>query len=98
LLLVARDQTALANVAVEIKVKYPGREVITLGCDLGDSDAPLRVREAADQLGQVEILVNNAAVQGLIGPVWEVPWREFEETLRLDFSHRSLCVVRSFRA
>jgi short-subunit dehydrogenase len=27
LLLVARDQTALANVAADIKVKYPGREV-----------------------------------------------------------------------
>jgi 3-oxoacyl-[acyl-carrier protein] reductase len=85
LLLVARDQTALANVAVEIKVKYPGREVIPLGCDLGDSDAPLRVREAADQLGQVDILVNNAAVQGPIGPAWEVAWREFEEAVRLDF-------------
>jgi NAD(P)-dependent dehydrogenase (short-subunit alcohol dehydrogenase family) len=47
--------------------------------------------EAADQLGQIDILVNNAAVQGLIEPVWEMPWREFEEALRLDFLHRSLC-------
>jgi short-subunit dehydrogenase len=85
LLLVARDQMGLADVAAEIKVKYPGREVTTLVCDLGDSDAPQRVRESADQLGQVDILVNNAAVQGPIGPAWEVPWREFEETLRIDF-------------
>jgi len=40
LLLIARDQMALADAAVEIKVKYPGREVTTLGCDLGDPDAP----------------------------------------------------------
>jgi NAD(P)-dependent dehydrogenase (short-subunit alcohol dehydrogenase family) len=85
LLLVARDQMGLADVAAEIKVKYPGREVTTLVCDLGDSDAPQRVRESADQLGQVDILVNNAAVQGPIGPAWEMPWREFEETLRIDF-------------
>jgi 3-oxoacyl-[acyl-carrier protein] reductase len=85
LLLTARDQTALADFAVEMKVKYPSREVTTLGCDLTDSDTPQRVREAADQLGQVDILVNNAAVQGPIGPAWEVPWREFEEALRLDF-------------
>jgi len=26
--------------------------------------------EAADQLGQIDILVNNAAVQRLIEPVW----------------------------
>ena len=85
LLIIARDQTALADVAVEIKLKCPGRQVTTLGCDLGDSDAPARVREAADQLGQAEILLNNAAVQGPIGPAWEVPWREFENALRLDF-------------
>jgi len=85
LLLVARDQIALADVAAEIKAKYPAREVTTLGCDLGDPGAPQRVRETADQLGPAEILVNNAAIQGPIGPAWEVPWREFEEAFRLDF-------------
>jgi 3-oxoacyl-[acyl-carrier protein] reductase len=59
--------------------------VTTLGCDLGDLDAPQRVREAADRLGRAEILVNNAAVQGPIGLAWEVPWGEFEEALRFDF-------------
>jgi 3-oxoacyl-[acyl-carrier protein] reductase len=43
------------------------------------------VREAADQLGPVDILINNAAVQGPIGPAWEVSWREFEDALRLNF-------------
>jgi short-subunit dehydrogenase len=85
LLLVARNQTALADVAVETKMKYPGCEVTTLGCDLRDPDASERVREAADQLGQIDILVNNAAVQGPIGSAWNVPWREFEEAVRLDF-------------
>jgi len=85
LLLIARDQIALADGAAEIKAKYPDREVTTLGCHLGDPDAPQLVRETAHRLGQVDILVNNAAVQGPIGPACEVPWREFEEALRLDF-------------
>lgn len=85
LLLIARDEAALVEVAAEIRATNPGREVTTLGCDLGDSDAAQRVCEAAHQLGRVEILVNNAAIQGPIGPAWEVPGREFEEAFRLDF-------------
>lgn len=85
LLLIARDKTALVDVAAEIKSKYEGRKVTILRCDLGDSDAPELVCEAAHQLGQVDILVNNAAVQGPIGLAWEVPRSEFEEALRLNF-------------
>jgi 3-oxoacyl-[acyl-carrier protein] reductase len=85
LLLIARNQAALADAAREIKAKYPGRQVTCLGCDLGNPEAPQCVREAAEQLGSVDILVNNAAVQGPIGPAWEVPWREFEEALRFNF-------------
>ena len=82
LLLVARDQMALDAVAAEIKSKYPARKIKTLGCDLRDPDAPQHVRDAADQFGRVDILVNNAAIQGPIGPACEVPWREFEEAVR----------------
>jgi NAD(P)-dependent dehydrogenase (short-subunit alcohol dehydrogenase family) len=85
LLLIARDQGALAEVAGEIRAECPGRQVTPLGCDLDDAEAPRRVCEAAEQHGSVDILVNNAAVQGPIGPAWEVPWREFEAALRFDF-------------
>jgi 3-oxoacyl-[acyl-carrier protein] reductase len=85
LLLIARDQAALADVASEIKAMCPVRRVTSFGCDLSDPEAPRYVREAAEQMGRADILVNNAAVQGPIGPAWEVPWREFEAALRFDF-------------
>jgi 3-oxoacyl-[acyl-carrier protein] reductase len=84
LLLVGRDQVALADVASEIRAKFPRRRVTTLACDLSDPEAPRYVRRAADRLGSADILVNNAAVQGPIGPAWEVPWTEFEQALRFD--------------
>lgn len=68
LLLVSRDRAALADVAAEIKVIETGRHVSTLSCDLGEPDAPQRLRAAASQLGEADILVNNAAVQAPIGP------------------------------
>jgi NAD(P)-dependent dehydrogenase (short-subunit alcohol dehydrogenase family) len=85
LLLIARDQEALADVAHKVRGKCPGRLINTLGCDFGDPEAPRRVREAAERHGSVDILVNNAAIQGPIGLAWEVPWLEFEAALRLDF-------------
>jgi 3-oxoacyl-[acyl-carrier protein] reductase len=85
LLLIGRDQTTLADVSGEISANCPDRRVTTLGCDLSDPEAPRYVREAAERLGPVDILVNNAAVQGPIGPAWEVPWSDFEEALRFDF-------------
>jgi NAD(P)-dependent dehydrogenase (short-subunit alcohol dehydrogenase family) len=85
LLLVARDQAALADAVREITARCPRRRVASVGCDLGDPEAPRYVREAAERHGSVDILVNNAAIQGPIGPAWEVPWLEFEATLRLDF-------------
>ena len=85
LLLIARDRPSLADVVYEIRTQCPGRRVRTLMCDLGDPEALRYVRKAAEQLGPVDILVNNAAVQGPIGPAWEVPWREFEEAFRFDF-------------
>ena len=85
LLLIARDRPSLADVVYEIRTKCPERRVRTLMCDLGDPEALRYVRKAAEQLGPVDILVNNAAVQGPIGPAWEVPWREFEEAFRFDF-------------
>jgi 3-oxoacyl-[acyl-carrier protein] reductase len=85
LLLVGRDSTPLTAVTGEIRAKWPKRRVTSLGCDLGHPGAPRYVRAAGEQLGPVDILINNAAVQGPIGPACEVPWREFEEALRLDF-------------
>jgi NAD(P)-dependent dehydrogenase (short-subunit alcohol dehydrogenase family) len=85
LLLIARDQAALTDVAGEITAKCLGRQVTTFVCDLGNPKVPRYLHEAANQLGMVDILVNNAAVQGPIGPAWEVPWSEFEAALRLDF-------------
>jgi NAD(P)-dependent dehydrogenase (short-subunit alcohol dehydrogenase family) len=85
LLLVGRDSIALAKVAAEAVTPDERIQVSTLGCDLADPDAPEILHGAAERLGGADILINNAAVQGPIGPAWEVPWRDFEAALRLDF-------------
>lgn len=85
LLLVARDASALEAVAREVHALAPQAGVTCLPADLSLSDAPRAIAEVGRGLGGVDILVNNAAVQGPIGPTWEIDAADFEATLRLDF-------------
>jgi NAD(P)-dependent dehydrogenase (short-subunit alcohol dehydrogenase family) len=82
-LMVGRDEWALAQTA-EAASKN-GASLHPLVCDLSRPEAAELVVLAARQLGAVDILVNNAAVQGPIGPVWETDFAAFEKTMRVDF-------------
>jgi len=82
-LMVGRDEQALAQTA-EAASKTAAR-LHPFVCDLSLPEAAEMVVLAARQLGAVDILVNNAAIQGPIGPVWETDFAAFEATVRVDF-------------
>jgi 3-oxoacyl-[acyl-carrier protein] reductase len=77
-LLVARDRAALDAAADEI----PGAQVLEL--DIAAANAPQQIAAAAEAAGGADILVNNAAVQGPIGPLISADWSAIEHTLRVD--------------
>jgi len=63
--LVARSREELTTIARELN-----HDPVVLTADLGDVDAPATIaREALDQLGTVDILVNNAAVAARLATV-----------------------------
>ena len=78
LLLVARDSGALTSVGAE----FPGARVLAL--DIAQEGAAERIAAVAAQLGGSDILVNNAAIQGPIGPATDVKWGELEATIRVN--------------
>lgn len=85
LLLVGRSTGALAALCGALGER-PNQQVRILGADLSHPDAPKQiVDEAVRGMGGLTVLVNNAARQGPIGPVWENDWREWELTLRVNF-------------
>ena len=69
----AREQATLQATAREL-AEETGRRFIPIGADTGDDDAVASmVRQAAEGLGRIDILVNNAAMPGGQGPAPSLP-------------------------
>jgi NAD(P)-dependent dehydrogenase (short-subunit alcohol dehydrogenase family) len=85
LLLVGRSPERLAKLARTLAAEdgsTGGLELVTV--DLAAADAAERVALAVGRRGRLDVLVNNAAIQGPIGPLWENDWAAWEETIRVD--------------
>jgi len=84
LALVARNRATLDELAAELRGRGAGN-VEVIPADLSDLQAPAaivdRLRRKWDHL---DVLVNNAAVAGPIGPVWNNDWREWLETMQVN--------------
>jgi 3-oxoacyl-[acyl-carrier protein] reductase len=101
--LCARDARALAGVRGELEQSgRSGQKCLLEAGDLADPSMPSRVIERiCSELGGVDVLVNNAAVQGPIGPLWENDLAEWMRCLDLNLRvPAALCaaVIPSMKA
>jgi NAD(P)-dependent dehydrogenase (short-subunit alcohol dehydrogenase family) len=83
LVLVARDSAALDAVRAAC-LSAGAREARIVSVDVAAPAAPAEIEAAIDRNAPFA-LVNNAAIQGPIGPAWETSQAEFEETVRVNF-------------
>jgi NAD(P)-dependent dehydrogenase (short-subunit alcohol dehydrogenase family) len=82
--LVARSETALAELAAGLP-PAPAQQAVTVVADLSDPEAPARIVERLRaEWGQLDVLVNNAAVLGPIGSTWETGWDEWQQALQVN--------------
>ena len=82
-LMVGRDSEGLDRTA-RLASTAAGK-TYPLVCDLEGHDAVETIVRAAEGRGGAAVLVNNAAIQGPIGPAWENASEEFDRTVRVDF-------------
>ena len=84
LVLLARGQQALSDVAGALGSRAD-QSLHTVVADLVRLGEAERILEATrSMVPRLDCLINNAGVQGPVGPVWANPWDEWLDTLRVD--------------
>jgi NAD(P)-dependent dehydrogenase (short-subunit alcohol dehydrogenase family) len=82
--LVARSRTDLETLRASLS-PVAGQEAVVVEADLSDPAAPEAVvRQLRGKWEHVDALVNNAAIQGPIGPLWENEWAAWQRTIQVD--------------
>jgi len=92
LMLVARSQEALGTVARSLPRRI-GQQYFLFTADLNQPSAPDAIIAETRKYFQVlDVLVNNAAVQGPVGPVWKNDWNEWQAAFHVNLlSPVALC-------
>src|SRR3982751_5859285 len=94
LALIARDKTALDNFANSLRAAVgPSHAIGAFPCDLADLSSIDGVYERiARELGDIDVLVNNAAVQGPLGLLESLDFAEWRKVFDVDlFAAVRLC-------
>ncbi|TDC67672.1 SDR family NAD(P)-dependent oxidoreductase [Streptomyces hainanensis] len=83
LVLTARTERAVADLAQELRAA--GSEVLPLPADITDPSAAGAVaRRAVEEFGRIDVLIDNAGVEGPVGPFWEVGLDDWWEAMRVN--------------
>lgn len=89
-ILVGRDQPSLDKTAADIRSR--GRVATTIVADVGvPAEAERACREALDQAGKIDILINNVGGRRIDIPTTEMPLEKWQWVLDLNLTSTFLC-------
>ena len=84
LCLVGRNRDSLQRISASLTPKI-NQKTLIFGCDLGDSASVNFLSGLIkEQTQRIDVLINNAAIQGPIGPLWDNDINEWNKTLQVN--------------
>jgi 3-oxoacyl-[acyl-carrier protein] reductase len=84
LVLVARNGQALKDLIFKLGT-CRSQSAHAIACDLSSPDAAETIINSThEHFDHLDVLINNAAIQGPIGPSWENDWSAWQQTLDVD--------------
>jgi NAD(P)-dependent dehydrogenase (short-subunit alcohol dehydrogenase family) len=87
----ARSAPALAE--LESELTSEGFDVLAVPADVGNhEDCARLVAEAVARFGRVDILVNNAGMSGVVKPIQELSYEEFDAVVRSNLYAAYSCI------
>jgi NAD(P)-dependent dehydrogenase (short-subunit alcohol dehydrogenase family) len=94
--IVYRDRDADAR-AVVAAIEADGGQALAIRADLGDEASIVRAFEAADRLGPLTALVNNAGITGGVSRVADIDAARLDDVLRINVRAPFLCAREAIR-
>ena len=84
LCLISRNEVLLRNLTAKLSSET-GRQVNPIVCDLSDQKAVEKlIPSVKSSVPSLETLINNAAIHGPIGKVWENNWKLWQEVIQVN--------------
>lgn len=84
LCLISRNEVLLRKLTAKLSSET-GRQVIPIVCDLSDQKAVEKlIPSVKSSVPSLETLINNAAIHGPIGKVWENNWKLWQEVIQVN--------------